>query len=57
MVKIVLEGNKKDIETIRKILDEYVMISFSRNEHPLFCDNGELRQILKIKMPNEIWDE
>lgn len=57
MVKIILEGNKKDIETIKRILDDYVMFSFCRTERSLFGDKDEARQVLKAKLPNEIWND
>lgn len=57
MVKVILEGNKKDVEVIKRILDDYLLISFCMAEKPLFNSNTDTRQTLKVKMPSEMWEE
>ena len=57
MVKVVLEGNKKEVEAVRRILEDYTLIKFLYADKPLFSTCGDTRQTLKIQTPDEMWQE
>lgn len=57
MVKVILEGNRKEVERVKKLLDEYTLVRFLYSDTPIFGNAGDTRQTLKIQTPDEFWDE
>lgn len=55
MVTITIEGNRKEVEAIRRLIEEYTLVAASKREKPFFQSQGDTRDTLKIKTPDEFF--